>query len=166
MSSIFTHNSYYLVFSGKVYYFNEEYKAAMRYLDVSLQSCQVYSNDNQGRDKRRKIENLGDGDVIETDCDDIETVAKLRSRLYYEKSLIFSKLEDEKSQAAALKYSLRLHFDEYVNKIYCDTFSDGRQREESVKESKFLTCDSNNICLKFLLDFSSIHMIENNVNAV
>merc|ERR1712126_6573 len=31
--------SNYLV--GKVHYYNEEYKAAMRYLDVSLQSCQA-----------------------------------------------------------------------------------------------------------------------------
>merc|ERR1711915_743389 len=127
----------------------------MRYLDVSLQSCQVQISDNQGRDKRRRIETVPVDDVdADTDTVDIETVAKLRSRLYFEKSLIFSKLGDEKSQSAALKYSLRLYFNEYVNKIFCDTFSDC-QREKIVTETNFTCCDSNNICLKFLLDFSN-----------
>merc|ERR1712126_419727 len=112
----------------------------MRYLDVSLQSCQVQISDNQGRDKRRRIETVPVDDV-DADTVDIETVAKLRSRLYFEKSLIFSKLGDQKSQSAALKYSPRLHFNEYVNKIFCDTFSDCQQEKT---ETNFTSCDSNN----------------------
>ena len=80
----------------------------------------------------------------------------LRSRLYYEKSLIFKQLGDSKSQSTALKFSLRLHFSDPVFRSYSELLGGAAEEQGRGEETAELQAVSHNLCLQFLTDFSTI----------
>ena len=148
---------------SKVFYYLGELKPALKNLDASLQVCQSLSTEGQNKEKRRKLDSGGPDEKVEeggasTVCSDPQLVLMLRSRLYYEKSLIFKQLGDSKSQSTALKFSLRLHFSDPVFRSYSElqggaAEEQGRGRGEETAE---LQAVSYNLCLQFLTDFSNI----------
>ena len=102
-----------------------------------------------------------DGGVDRDNCD-MMLVAKLRSRLYYEKSCVYRGLGDSKSQSAALKYSLRLHYNSVVSKIYCQEFSVKIEAPLDNTAQHLVTdiTSNSNVCLSFIQDFDTINLLK------
>ena len=119
------------------------------------------ASDSQGRHKRRKLDEDEEDEVMEdsddSDNSDMMIVARLRSRLYYEKSVVYRDLGDSRSQSAALKYSLRLHHNNVVSRIYCQQFSVSIDAPPD-SPVQHLETDINNVCLRFMLDFDNINL--------
>merc|ERR1712025_762816 len=80
---------------------------------------------------------------------------RLRSRIYFEKSLSYGAISDRKSQVASLKYSLRLHYNNQVCNYYVNNIEDAQQYDlqQSTNET---FCDTKNLCIKYIIDFTNI----------
>ena len=146
---------------GKVYYHLSELRSALKNLDASLQACHSFSTEGQNKQKRRKLNSDTDSQDAKVELgeapqsrSDPQLLLMLRSRLYFEKSLIFKQLGDSKSQSTALKFSLRLHFSNPVFRVYSQLV--GGALEGRAAETGQSQAVSHNLCLQFLTDFSNV----------
>jgi len=142
--------------AGKVGFHTDDFASAMKYFDLSLQHCHLQTEENNQFKKIRIDET--DNDELEEDADvqnDLLILIRLRSRIYFEKSVVYQTLSDTKSQVASLKYSLRLHFNPHVYKYYVNNVKEA-QKYDLQKSTNETYCDTKNLCIKYMMDFSNI----------
>eukprot|EP00090_Calanus_glacialis_P036083 TRINITY_DN61540_c0_g1_i1.p1 TRINITY_DN61540_c0_g1~~TRINITY_DN61540_c0_g1_i1.p1 ORF type:complete len:618 (+),score=174.08 TRINITY_DN61540_c0_g1_i1:42-1895(+) len=152
---------------AKSHFLNKDYDTSLLYLDQSLRSCLAEMSDHS-RGKVIKCDVVGE--EVNSESDMLSVLVRVRARLHFEKALVYRALGNEKSSKSSLRSSIKLDPNHEFGKYYLDILeADNNKAEfEALKNSmeKFpvknimLGDKSFDVGLRFLLDCSSIHVIQ------
>jgi len=148
---------------AKCHFLNGDYEASLQYFDQSLRSCLADLPEN----KKGKLVKCEDLDQEDTVNDFLTKMVRIRSRLYYEKSLVYKEMSDLKAFKSSIKSAIKLDSNENFATFYLDFLeTQGDKSEaESLKSSmnKFPNPSCSNaqddVVLHFIMDSSTISVI-------
>jgi len=148
---------------AKCHFLKGDYEASLQYFDQSLRSCLA----DLPEDKKGKLVKCEDLDQEDTVNDLLMKMVRIRSRLYYEKSLVYKDMNDLKAFKASIKSAIKLDPNENFANFYLDFLEtqDDKSEAENLKSSmnKFPNPSRGNaeddVVLQFIMDSSTISVM-------